>query len=111
MAITYTFEKLRVLTDNSIEGYSDVVSVVDWKIVFTDGTYESIGLGKTYIDVNDLSSFTAISEVTDDMLEQWVIEDEFGPAWGEFVAFHEDSIVRQKTEASLTVHYQSDDYS
>ena len=111
MAITYTFEKLRVLTDNSIEGYSDVVTVVDWKITFTDGTYESIGLGTTYVDVTDLSSFTPIADVTDSMLEQWVIDEDFGIEWGEFVAFHQDNINRQQTEASLTVYYQSDDYA
>lgn len=109
MSISYTFKKKRVYVDNNINGYSDVISKVEWEIIFTDGNFESIAAGETFLDLTNLEPFTPTDQVTDEKLEEWLFEQELSRNWTEFYAFHVHNIERQSRTASLTLYYSDED--
>jgi hypothetical protein len=104
------FTKQKVLTIPEYEGRSNVISRVYWEMVFSDEGYESVAAGVTDFELNNLEDFKVIEEVTDEDLQQWVIEASFGSNWAEFVAQHQSQIDFQKVEKDLTEHYVSPDF-
>ena len=78
MAITVSFQKMKVWKHDTYEGLSDVISAIEWIFVLTDtdtGDHRKMG-GVLKIDLTNASDgFTPIADVTDEMLEQWVRDD------------------------------------
>lgn len=109
--ITYTFKKLLVQTDPSIEEYNNVIKKIVWTLTFTDGVSESVGGGETILDTSDLSNFIEASEVTDKMIEDWVINKEGGSAFIEtLLNIHRPIIERKTQEAGFDTYYKDEDY-
>lgn len=110
--ITYTFKKMAVLTDPSVEGYDNVIKKIVWRMTFTDGVSESIGMGETILDTSDLSNFINADEVTDEILEDWVINKEGGTSFIDtMINIHRPHIERKTQEDGLVTYYQDEDYN
>ena len=105
MAITYEFKKRRVEVTQDFPKFPNLIVRVEWEIEFTDGTNYSSGLGVTDLDISSISDFTAIEQVTDAMLEDWVIQESFHNNWNDFVAHHEKVITDKKELPNLEVYY------
>ena len=105
MEITYTFKSHRIEVTQDIPEYPNAIYKVHWSIVFTDGVNESHGAGVSIFDVYNITSFTPIETVTDEDILQWLIDDEFGTNWGEYVAFHENEVRTKSRQPNLVVYY------
>lgn len=105
-----SFEKKRVLTQDSLDGLSDVILFVEWVFTFEKEGKTSKGVGITEFNDLDTSDFTPYADVTDADLQQWVIDKSFAASWGEYCAHHENDIDMQISLASLTEKYVEEGY-
>ena len=104
--ITYTFKKMKILTDPKVTGYENVISKIHWIITFTDGISESISAGVTNLNISNLEGFTPIENITDDIIEKWVIDTEGGDNFIQRLINIQTPILNKKTEESkLNVYY------
>ena len=71
--MTYTWDNKTVDTYPLLEGESDVIFNVHWRLTGEDDN-ENIGssYGTIALDTSDLSSFTAFADITEDMINGWV---------------------------------------
>lgn len=109
MSIASEFIKKKVYVTQDYEGFPDLIFRVDWVFKFTDGTWSSIGAGRTDLDISagalDSGSYVLAENVTDELLEQWVKERAFGSLWQDFVDTHSEAIARKNAEPSMTLLY------
>lgn len=104
--ITYTFEKKQVWVDNSRPEYPNVISKVLWALKFTNGIESSSAMIETYFDTSTLINFITIDNVTDDILEQWVIEKEGGDAFiNGLKSIHVNYINKMAIDSKLEAYY------
>lgn len=105
--ITFTFKKVKILTDPSITTYPNVITRVYWSIVFTDGISESTAAGVTDLNTSSIENFVDIGDVTDNMLRDWVIAVQGGSAFIEMLkGIHAPVIAKKTEESKLVVYYQ-----
>ena len=71
--MTYTWNNKTVDTYPSLEGKSDVIFNVHWKLTGTD---DSDNTGSVYgtqsLETSDLSDFTAFADITEEQVNGWV---------------------------------------
>ena len=93
--MTYTWNNKTVDTYPSLEGNSDVIFNVHWRLTGED---ENGNVGSAYgtisLDTSDLSNFTAFDSITQEQVNGWV-EDNMG---AEEVQAKKDSIDAQIAE-------------
>lgn len=110
--ITYTFKKLKILTNPAIVGYDNVIAKVVWQIEFTDGTSNSAGMGETEFQFSNPETFIPIEQVTDEVLEQWVIEKEGGVQFINMLKnIHAPMIEKKNKEANLVEYYVDESFA
>lgn len=109
MTITSEFIKKKVYVTQDVGGFPNLIFRVDWAFKFTDGTWSSIGAGRTDLDISqgvlDSGSYILAEYVTDEILEQWVKARSFGAGWQDFVDAHSEMIAKKNAEPSLTLFY------
>tara|TARA_R110002012_G_scaffold320300_1_gene543192 strand:+ start:748 stop:1068 length:321 start_codon:yes stop_codon:yes gene_type:complete len=71
--MTYTWNNKTVDTYPSLEGESDVIFNVHWRLTGTDDS-ENIGsvYGTQSLETSDLSDFTAFADITEEQVNGWV---------------------------------------
>jgi len=73
--MTYTWNNKTVDTYPSLEGESDVIFNVHWRLTGTD---DSDNIGSVYgtqsLETSDLSDFTAFEDITEEDINGWVEE-------------------------------------
>tara|TARA_B100000902_G_C27143479_1_gene829909 strand:+ start:555 stop:875 length:321 start_codon:yes stop_codon:yes gene_type:complete len=73
--MTYTWNNKTVDTYPSLEGNSDVIFNVHWRLTGTD---DSDNIGSVYgtqsLETSDLSDFTAFEDITEEDINGWVEE-------------------------------------
>lgn len=71
--MTYTWNNKTVDTYPSLEGQSDVIFNVHWRLTGedTDGNVGST-YGTIALDTSDLSSFTSFADITEEQINGWV---------------------------------------
>lgn len=71
--MTYTWDNKTVDTYPLLEGESDVIFNVHWRLTGEDDN-ENIGssYGTIALDTSDLTDFTAFADITEDMINGWV---------------------------------------
>jgi hypothetical protein len=71
--MTYTWNNKTVDTYPSLEGQSDVIFNVHWRLTGEDADGN---VGSTYgtiaLDTTDLSSFTSFADITEEQINGWV---------------------------------------
>jgi len=71
--MTYTWNNKTVDTYPSLEGESDVIFNVHWRLTGTD---ESDNTGSAYgtiaLETSDLSDFTSFADITEEQVNGWV---------------------------------------
>ncbi len=71
--MTYTWNNKTVDTYPSLEGHSDVIFNVHWRLTGTD---DSDNIGSVYgtqsLETSDLSDFTAFADITEEQVNGWV---------------------------------------
>ena len=70
--MTYTWNNKTVDVYPSLEGHSDVVFNVHWRLTGTD---DSDNIGSVYgtqsLETSDLSDFTAFADITEEQINEW----------------------------------------
>lgn len=71
--MTYTWNNKTVDTYPSLEGNTDVIFNVHWRLTGedTDGNVGST-YGTIALDTSDLSSFTSFADITEEQINGWV---------------------------------------
>jgi len=71
--MTYTWNNTTVDTYPSLDGESDVIFNVHWRLTGedTDGNVGST-YGTIALDTSDLSDFTAFADITEEQINGWV---------------------------------------
>ena len=71
--MTYTWNNKTVDTYPSLEGHSDVIFNVHWRLTGEDDN-ENIGsaYGTIALDTSDLTNFTDFDSITEDQVNGWV---------------------------------------
>ncbi len=73
--MTYTWNNKTVDTYPSLDGNSDVIFNVHWRLTGTD---DSDNIGSVYgtqsLETSDLSDFTAFEDITEEDINGWVEE-------------------------------------
>jgi len=71
--MTYTWNNKTVDTYPSLEGHSDVIFNVHWRLTGTD---DSDNTGSVYgtqsLETSDLSDFTSFADITEEQVNGWV---------------------------------------
>lgn len=108
MSISYTFNKKQVYVTQDIEGYNDVIACVRWEFDFTDGTYHSVGVGETFFDLTDPTHLVSADQVTDAMLEEWVVNETLAGEWKNYVNYHSDFVKAQAKYEKYELYYSDE---
>jgi len=70
--MTYTWNNKTVDVYPSLEGHSNVVFNVNWRLA---GTNDSDNTGSVYgtqlLETSDLSNFTAFADITEEQINEW----------------------------------------
>lgn len=104
--LTYVFKKIKILTDPSITDRANVISKIYWQLIFTDNVSTSVAMGATNLNTSNLSNFTPIEQITDQMYEDWVIANQGGQRFiDQLKSIHGPIIERKSAEAKLVVYY------
>jgi hypothetical protein len=71
--MTYTWNNKTVDTYPSLEGHSDVIFNVHWRLTGEDSN-ENIGstYGTIALDTSDLTNFTDFASITEEQVNSWV---------------------------------------
>ena len=71
--MTYTWNNKTVDTYPSLEGHSDVIFNVHWRLIGED---DNENIGSTYgtiaLDTSDLTNFTDFDSITEEQVNGWV---------------------------------------
>tara|TARA_R110002020_G_scaffold468872_1_gene693445 strand:- start:280 stop:606 length:327 start_codon:yes stop_codon:yes gene_type:complete len=71
--MTYTWNNKTVDTYPSLEGESDVIFNVHWRLTGTDDSDNTGGVyGTQSLETSDLSDFTSFADITEDDINGWV---------------------------------------
>lgn len=109
--LEYTFKKIKIFTDSSITSENDVISKVYWQITFTDGISNSIAMGSNFLDTSNLENFIPIDQITDDVLEEWIINANGGSSFIISLELIHGPIIERKTrESKLTTYYEDSNF-
>lgn len=102
--MNHTFKVLSLRTLPTLGGNSDVLAKVNWELVFTQDGYESVSVGETMLDTDNIDTFTPFAQVTEKQVEDWVIAKEGG---AEFISMleglHKSTIERMSLDARTVV--------
>jgi hypothetical protein len=105
------FNKLRLLTVDEYEGFTNVIKRIDWEFVCTKGGKKSSGSGFTEFKLDTLDNFISIEDVTDAELEQWVRDGGFQAHWEDFLEMQEQALDKMIEEDSLTEYFVDPEYA
>lgn len=72
MSNTYTTTVPSMLVAKSMDGYTDVVTVVNWQVVASDGTYNAGQVGSTPVGPVDPNDFTPYADLTQEHVLSWI---------------------------------------
>lgn len=72
MAITYTWQIPQLDCMPSKDGLTNVVKTVHWRLVGTDGTYNSLSYGSQAFPRPDSADFIPYEDLTEEIVASWV---------------------------------------
>ena len=74
MANTYEWSILQLECAPSLDGMTNVVKFVSWRLYGTDGTYSAVKQGKLEVGSPAPSNFTPYNDLTQNQVIEWVKE-------------------------------------
>ena len=107
MAINYTWNVSTVDTYPTLDGNTDVVYNVHWRLNAEDGDYSASSYGTQSLDTSNLSNFTSFADVTSDMVKGWVIDAMGEEEVANLEAGLDSQIESQKNPTSVTKTLES----
>lgn len=105
MNIKDQFKVRKILTIDEYGKFTDVIKIVEWECIFTDGVSSATVHGETTFDLSRLDdNFLDVSNVSPETIETW-IKEEMGSRWDFMVEEHYQQLQKMTDKESLTVYY------
>jgi hypothetical protein len=101
MNVTMQYDILSVRAIPATGGNTNVISIVQWEVGFSADGIESKGGGLTLLDTENIPAFVPYTDVTKEMLWQWVVSKEGGEDFtARLNAIHSSVLAKKKAEAA-----------
>lgn len=102
MNLTFYISKVR--TKPVVGGNTDVISVIEWVIEFSNEIGSSFASGETVLNTDNIQDFTPISAVNKDMLVKWFIDAEGGSAFLDSLYRGHEHIIRRNAAIKTSAY-------
>ena len=79
MNIEFTIKKVYVFPQRG--EHTNVIGKLDWEVRLSEGLAESMGMGETLLDVDNIANFVPAEQVTNEQMIEWVKAAEGGEAF------------------------------